>query len=193
MAPEIIEGCVYNGHYSDLFSLGILLFIMVSKHAPFLRACTNDPHYKLIMGNRQDLFWAIHSKNKPEGYYSKSLKDLINWLFSYNPMERPSIAEIMTHEWLCCPVPTQEEIREAFELRKSLLAQENYQPDSHTPSGSPDASIYGAGAFRSLDSDEKVERTAAPYLTEFKRYTQFFSTADPEKLFTTLGLYAEKK
>lgn len=105
------------------------------------------------MGNRADLFWMSHSKNKPEGFYSKSFKDIIQWLFSYNPMERPSIAEIRSHEWINGPVPTHDEVKEAFELRKSLLSQQNYQPEAHTPSGTPDESIYGKGAFRSLDSE----------------------------------------
>lgn len=193
MAPEVLEGCVYNGHYADLFALGIIIFLMVSKHPPFLRACSSDVHYRLIMGNREDLFWATHSKNKPPGYYSESFKDLLRWMFSYNPMERPSIAEIKEHEWFKGPVPKHEQIREAFELRKSLLEKENYNPEAQTPTGSPDPSIYGVGPHRSHDKDEKTERYAVPYVPEYKRYTQFFSTVEPEKLMNTLALFAEKK
>ena len=87
----------------------------MSKHQPFFRAQGNDQYYRLLMGNRDDLFWAFHSKNKKEGFYSESFKDLMGWLFSFNPMERPSISEIMAHDWYNGPVPTHEEIKEIIE------------------------------------------------------------------------------
>jgi len=193
MAPEVSEGVVYSGHCADIFSAGVILFIVLSKHPPFYKANSSDQYYKLIMGNREDLFWKIHSKGKPKGYYSKSFKEFILWLLAYNPMERPSLAEIKAHEWYNGPMPTPEEIKDEFDQRKAILLQENYQPDSQTPSGTPDPLIYGAGTFRSLEGDEvKIEREIAQYVPEFKRYTQFFSTYDPEQLFSALALYAEK-
>ena len=193
MAPEIIEELLYNGHWADLFSAGIILFLMVSKHAPFIKAWATDSHYKMIMGNREDLFWKLHSKNKPENFYSESFMQLVTSLFAYSPMERPSLAEIKAHEWYNGPIPTAEEVKDEFDRRKLALIQENYQPDSQSPGGSPDPSIYGNGAFRSLENEEKIERKLEAYVPEYKRYTQFFSSADPEQLFSTLALYAEKK
>lgn len=108
-------------------------------------------------------------------------------------MERPSLAEIKAHDWYNGPVPTAEEVKEEFDRRKMLLNQENYQPELKTPTGTPDPSIYGTDKFRSSGASEKLERVAAPYVPEFRRYTQFFSTYDPEQLFVTLALYAESK
>lgn len=92
------------------------------------------------------------------------------------------------------PVPTHEEVKDAFDLRRSLLRQQNYQPDAQSPTGSPDPSVTGQGAFRSHVGDDKLpERRLAPYVPEFKRYTQFFSSIDAEKLLMTLALFAEKR
>lgn len=191
MAPEVYEGLVYNGHWADLFSAGVILFLMISRHPPFYKAWTSDPHYKLIMGNRQDIFWKVHSKNKPDKYYSKSLKEFISWLLSFNPMERPSLAEIKTQEWYNGPIPSSDIVKEEFKWRKLELTKENYQPEHKIPTGKPDPTIIGTGAFRSADGKDK--RELAPYIAEFKRYTQFFSTSDPEILFSTLALYVDKK
>ena len=193
MAPEVYEGLVYNGHWADLFSAGVILFLMISRHPPFFKAWSSDPHYKLIMGNRQDIFWKVHSKGKADNFYSKSLRQFVSWLLSFNPMERPSLAEIKEQEWYNGLMPTTEEIKEEFSMRKAVLNNENYQPDSKIPTGKPDPTIIGTGNFRSGDGNEKTDREIAPYIPEFKRYTQFFSTSDPEILFATLALYAEKK
>jgi len=82
MAPEILLGKPYSGFSVDLFAVGIILFIMVAKAPPFFRAYPNDPLYKLLMENRDDLFWAAHSKNKPEGssFFSKDFKQLVTGL-----------------------------------------------------------------------------------------------------------------
>lgn len=192
MAPEVMEGCAYNGHTSDLFSLGIIMFLMRSKHSPFLRATSSDQYYRLLMGNREDLFWLTHSRNKPDNYYSPGFKDMIQWLFAYNPMERPSIAEIMEHEWYKGPVPSHKDVIQIIEQRKFDASLENYHPDAQTPSGSPDPSILGDGEFRCLE-EKKIDRRIAPYTPELQRYSKFFSAVEPDKLFEVLALYAEKK
>jgi len=64
MAPEIHARKAYNGISVDLFALGIILFIMMSKNPPFARPEANDQFYKMLYtGNER--FWALHSRNKP--------------------------------------------------------------------------------------------------------------------------------
>jgi serine/threonine protein kinase len=112
MAPEIYKGIEYSGQCVDLFATGIILFIMVSQHPPFNAASAKDPHYKLLSTNRHDVFWKIHTKRKPGGidFFSESFRDLVSAMLSYNPHERPSLAEIKSHEWYNGPIPTYEEI-----------------------------------------------------------------------------------
>lgn len=108
-------------------------------------------------------------------------------------MERPSISEIMCHEWYNGPVPTAGQVRNEFELRRSLLKKENYQPEAEKPTAKPDPTVLGEGEFRSLELKENEERTALPYVPEFERFTQFFSTFSPEKLFETVAVFAGEK
>ncbi len=65
MAPEIHARKPYIGASVDLFACGIILFIMVTGHPPFIKAEPTDSFYKLLCANRSDLFWNSHSKNKP--------------------------------------------------------------------------------------------------------------------------------
>lgn len=61
----------------------MILFIMVAQHPPFSAAVAQDPYYKCIAGNRADLFWRTHCKNKPKGdqHFSEELKELLTCMF----------------------------------------------------------------------------------------------------------------
>jgi len=60
MAPEIIEKREYNGFAADIFSLGVILFILVTGHPPFEGANKTDPHFKHIVNNDFKTFWLLH-------------------------------------------------------------------------------------------------------------------------------------
>ena len=47
MAPEI-QTKNYEGAKADIFSCGVILFIMCTASPPFERSVPNDPYYKLI-------------------------------------------------------------------------------------------------------------------------------------------------
>jgi serine/threonine protein kinase len=64
MAPEILMKQEYSGSKADIFAAGIILFIMITGHLPFIKATQTDSHYKFVYANRLDLFWKFHSRNK---------------------------------------------------------------------------------------------------------------------------------
>lgn len=79
MAPEIHLRKPYQGRPVDIFAASIVLFIMLTGHQPFGQADPDDKVYRCLSANRADLFWKIHSLNKPEGenFISEDAKDLI--------------------------------------------------------------------------------------------------------------------
>ena len=200
MAPEIYKGITYSGQSVDLFATAIILFIMVAQHPPFGSASSKDPHYKLLSTNKVDTFWKVHSKNKPnrEEFFSESFKSLIISMLSYNPHERPSLAEIKSHEWYNGPVPTYEEIRDEFEQRKYELSKKNNQSDQPIPQDVVPPSVFQANTvYKSVEEDEEnklpeLQRKAAEYVPEFKRFTEFYSTSSAEDLFNVAALFAKK-
>jgi serine/threonine protein kinase len=67
MPPEMHLERPYNGVFSDLFSLGVILFTLVAKLPPFSKANPMvDNYYKAIAENRFDLFWRAHAKFKQD-------------------------------------------------------------------------------------------------------------------------------
>lgn len=57
MAPEIHLGKPYEGPAVDILASGIILFVMLTQRPPFNQASPDDPHYRLLIGKRADLFW----------------------------------------------------------------------------------------------------------------------------------------
>jgi len=87
MAPEIKEGKVYNGTQVDLFSVGVILFIIVQGIFPFKEARKEEYFYNLILtGQISTYFEKVNGQN-----LSADFKDLILNLFSFDGSKRYTI------------------------------------------------------------------------------------------------------
>lgn len=57
-APEVLERRRYNGESVDVFSIGVILFVMVTGALPYLgQASVTDPIYFHIWEKDQEAFW----------------------------------------------------------------------------------------------------------------------------------------
>ena len=86
----------YDGIKSDIFSLGVLLFVITVGRFPFNLCEYSDKRYRLIMIKKYDIYWAIFEKYN----LSDEFKDLIIHLICYDPKERLSIDKILEHPWI---------------------------------------------------------------------------------------------
>lgn len=48
MAPEIYKGEAYDGKSADIFSMGVVIFILVVGYLPFSKATDNDKYFQLL-------------------------------------------------------------------------------------------------------------------------------------------------
>ena len=64
-APEIISMKPYVGSQVDIFALGIVLFVMVMRCAPFNKAdAATDNFYRAIKNNQSVQFWKAYGKKR---------------------------------------------------------------------------------------------------------------------------------
>jgi|TARA_B110000305_G_C19327000_1_gene581960 serine/threonine protein kinase len=96
MAPEIKEGKTYDGMKIDMFSTGVILFIIVQGIFPFKEAKKDEFFYNLLLKQDYETYW---KKTGGQGL-SQEFKDLIIALFSYEGSSRPDIAAIRAHPWM---------------------------------------------------------------------------------------------
>ena len=98
MAPEIKEEKTYSGKQIDMFSTGVILFIIVVGIFPFKEARPDEYFYNLIINNKMDKYW---SKIEEDGKkYSDEFKDLMQSMFSYDPSKRPTVDQLKSHPWM---------------------------------------------------------------------------------------------
>ena len=97
-SPEIrkVNIAGYDGIKSDIFSLGVLLFVITVGRFPFNSSSFSDKKYRLIMIKKYDSFWA----NFESYNLSSEFKHLINHLICFEPKERLMIEQIMEHPWI---------------------------------------------------------------------------------------------
>ena len=86
MAPEIKEGLEYDGRQTDIFSSGVILFIIVQGLFPFREARKEEFFYNLLLSDPEKYFQKVKGDN-----LSNEFKDLIVRMLSLNGKDRPTI------------------------------------------------------------------------------------------------------
>ena len=94
-APEIFELKKFNGEKADIFSLGVILFNLVTMERGFGSSRINDKLYILIKKKDYNKYWMERKILN----LSEDFKDLYLKMVAYNPNERPSCGQILNHPW----------------------------------------------------------------------------------------------
>ena len=97
--PEMWGKSGFIGEKADIFSLGVLLFNLVTGKFGFISSKRNDPFYIYIISKNFNKYWSLlkkHIKFPP----SQDFKDLYIKMVSNSPKERPRITEILKSEWM---------------------------------------------------------------------------------------------
>jgi serine/threonine protein kinase len=87
----------FNGFSADIWSTGVMLFIMVTGAPPFERPDDADPRFQMIArGRLSDMLdsWGMF-------HVSASVRDLlIRMLVVDNPAKRLTVNQIAQHPWM---------------------------------------------------------------------------------------------
>jgi serine/threonine protein kinase len=124
-APELIERNCKNPEAADIYSAGIMLFMMRLGHLPYLE---NEKvrGYDLynLMFNDPVAFWSATSRlTRMTRGLGFDFRELFLSMTRMNPCERLTLQDIKKHKWLEGPVYEQEELQSIMEnmLKNTLL------------------------------------------------------------------------
>ena len=90
-APEMLEGQLYKGSGVDIWSAGVVLYVMLFKKLPFWDETKKLLYKKIIKG-------VYHFPNNVK--ISDNAKNLINKILIVNPNKRITIKGIKNHPWI---------------------------------------------------------------------------------------------
>lgn len=94
-APELHLKRPYYGKPEDIFSLGVMLFVLVTGYLPFKLAVPNDSLYQYIIKGDYIEFWKNRNIN-----VSPSFMELFDNMVAFDYCQRPSISEIRESPWM---------------------------------------------------------------------------------------------
>ncbi|CDZ98882.1 pkinase-domain-containing protein [Phaffia rhodozyma] len=105
-APEVLTG-VGHGKPVDIWSLGVVTFILLCGYSPFSNQDNNELIEETIRGRIvfHEKYW-----KKP----SAESKEFIKWLMNVDPDQRPTAQEALDHPWLSSHLPQDHDIGEGL-------------------------------------------------------------------------------
>ncbi|XP_068121495.1 testis-specific serine/threonine-protein kinase 3 isoform X2 [Hyperolius riggenbachi] len=89
-APEVLQGVPHDSRKGDIWSMGVLLYVMLSATLPFHDH--NIP--KMLVQQQRSVMLPDHI------HLSEDCRDLVKRLLEPNAVLRPSINEVIRHPWL---------------------------------------------------------------------------------------------
>merc|ERR1719166_310487 len=127
-APEVLLRRGYTLK-CDIFSLGVLLFVILTKHPPFRQAISEDQWFRQIAKKQFGAFWAKHSKDK----LSKPCRDLICKMLCYKPLDRLTIQMVAAHPWTKSDVYSPSQILKIMNAKKKKATKGRANDSARCP------------------------------------------------------------
>lgn len=98
--PEVIANEPFDGFAADIWSAGVVLFVLLIGLAPFKWAHNSDVRYAQIMrGQLKDLIGV----QSPGTMISDAACDLLQNMMWSDPQQRLTLAQILQHPWVVGP------------------------------------------------------------------------------------------
>jgi len=114
-APEVIEERCTDPKAADMYSMGIILFLLFTGFAPYFEDKTvGDKDYDLfdVLMNQPRKYWKTLDKcHNYEISFDSQFQKLFLSLVQKNPQKRPTIKQIKENKWYQKPIYDSRELR----------------------------------------------------------------------------------
>lgn len=96
MPPEVLKNESLIPQEIDVFSLGVILFLLVAGEFPFGEPNKEDEFYKYIIEENWNEYWKLVDS---DNNFSQDLKNLIQGMICYEPNKRFNNEKIKSSKW----------------------------------------------------------------------------------------------
>ena len=140
MAPEIHLRKTYDAKKADVFSAGIVIFILITKKFPFGYCKIGDRRYDEFVKS-PEVFWRRYK----DFNFSEEFKILINGMIECNPKKRFTMQEVLNSDWVnlkCDKEKALDEIKLKFDKIQIYIKEENSEDELNLSEKTQDFSEY---------------------------------------------------
>ena len=110
MSPEIFENSEsFDGFAVDLWSAGVILYIMLTGFPPYDQATRADQRFEIIVEGL-----LVNQLNEWDITLSEDAGRLLQNMLMENPRQRLTLGEVMNHPWVTNPDVTAPPPAETF-------------------------------------------------------------------------------
>ncbi|XP_063220716.1 testis-specific serine/threonine-protein kinase 3 [Bacillus rossius redtenbacheri] len=92
-APELVSGTPYNPKLADVWSTGVILFIMLNASMPF-----DDSNLRRMLRDQLTRNWSFRSKVKDA--VSQEARVVVTDILEPDVMRRPTLDRVLSYEWV---------------------------------------------------------------------------------------------
>ncbi|OQR93550.1 CBL-interacting serine/threonine-protein kinase [Thraustotheca clavata] len=153
MSPEVLSGSPYEGAPADVWSAGVVLFILLAGFPPFQIATRQDWWFRACAMKQYHAFWAAHSRT---AVFSPMAMDLLTRIFDTNPASRLTLPEIWQHPWMHEPMLPDADLTAEMKTRTEKVQAEKLLLRKQKEAA---AAPTNSGAFNPFDRN--VHRSIA--------------------------------
>eukprot|EP00992_Anisonema_acinus_P013354 TRINITY_DN8693_c0_g1_i1.p1 TRINITY_DN8693_c0_g1~~TRINITY_DN8693_c0_g1_i1.p1 ORF type:complete len:437 (+),score=91.80 TRINITY_DN8693_c0_g1_i1:71-1381(+) len=172
VAPEVLKEKGYNGFPADVWSCGVILFVMLAGYLPF-----DDPNMNALFNKIE------RGEFRMAKYFSSEVKDVIGKMMVVDPLKRGTLDQVVAHPWVAvgldpanfAAVQRQGRIQPTSAETANAV---NHAQESEGGAGSAPAPAAASG----LDAFDLIGRLASGSLTSLvaeksvtRRATRFFA------------------
>jgi serine/threonine protein kinase len=104
LSPEtLVQSRPFHAHQVDIWSLGIILFVILTGDIPFEAALPTFKAYRMVREGQLSAMlieWRLQRSDRPIPALSADAIDLMQSILRENPLERLSIEQIEGHRWM---------------------------------------------------------------------------------------------
>jgi len=130
-APELIKGSCQDLISADIYSLGVILFALMTKEYPFMEVDSSEGQIMRLSSDmfkdNNEGFWKLKCKViQRKSPFSEEFMELVNGLLQEDPLKRLRIQDLKSSKWYNGPVLSLKTLKKEMKICFAAMIEKDF-------------------------------------------------------------------